>query len=102
MTVPRHETGEDSPPNHSEYWQREQWRQAGDEPFWAKPDVTVVAWRGQYRNDGLERLEVLRRHASGLFGLRNPRLIGSSGAWRLLVDAAPASPDHQREDHNAR
>lgn len=55
-------------------------------------NTTVVLWHGQYRNDGRECLDILKDHERALFGLRNPRLVGQSGDWRLVADSTPYAP----------
>jgi hypothetical protein len=42
--------------------------------------TTVVLWRGQYSNDGLERVETLER----LTWARDIRLLGTPGDWRIV------------------
>lgn len=52
-------------------------------------ETTVVLWHGQYVNDAKALLDLWqdKRHGCLFWGLRNVRIEGDSGDWRLVADA---------------
>lgn len=52
--------------------------------------ATIILWQGQYRNDGLERLENLSPSIDRW--LRDPRLVGEPSNWLLIAEARLYEP----------
>ena len=59
--------------------------------------ATVSLWRGQYRNDGLERIANL---SEGL-RLHDVRLVGEASDWFLLADMHVYEPDGRHATRRA-